>query len=491
MTDIRVGAQDLNFDEHVRQLIESGGRDMRETAQDTIRPRPSDLPESASGRDTVPAVRPDNVRREEAGDRPLQMSDDALFWSRHALGTRMITPYMTFRDLIIVNPLFMPVLFRAGNVMPAEEIRFYRPDSLFGCLQKPLVEPAQTLEKAALTLHLRNTAYRYIQRHNIRNFHYIAGELPRETTHFISGRGKVRPVTSIKRVEADPTELPSLPKFIPDRRYWTSSFTSDVKFSQAYVSPNWHKGGSSNFNVLSRSQLHYDYAKDRVQMKNLIEINASLYTTSNDTIHDYRFSDDIFRIYSNVGYRAFSKWFYTMDFEFKTPLFINYQENTRFMQTALLSPFIVNLGVGMKYDLTQKFTRKDRAVAVALNLAPLSFSYMYSMRDTIDLGRHGFPVDAATGRYEHVLSKFGSTLRFDMTVKPNRNVTWKSRLYYFTSYDRIIGEFENSLDLAISRYFSTLINLHLRYDDGVDKRDDYNTFLQTNEVLSFGFSYKW
>jgi hypothetical protein len=487
---VRVDAQDLNFDENIRRLIEAGGKNAQQAAQDTVRAKTVDLQENESVQDSI-SVNQDTVPAHKTVEQlPLEMSDEALYWSRYAHSTRIIDPFMTFRDLIIVNPLFMPLLFKGSNIMPVEEIKFYQPYTLFEEWRKPLVEPLKTLEKAALRLKLQNMAYHYVQRNNMNKFRYIADQLPSETTYFIADRGKVKPV-HIEKVEANPTELPSLPKFIPDRRYWTSSFTSDVKFSQAYVSPNWHKGGSSNFNILSRSQLNYNYAKNRLQLKNLVEINASVYTTSNDTIHTYRFSEDIFRVYTNLGYKAFSKWFYTLDFEFKTPLFTNYQENTMLMQTALLSPFTINLGLGMKYDLTQKFSRRDRSLTLALNLAPLSFSYMYSMKDTIDLGRHGFPVDAATGRYEHILSKLGSTLRLDMVVKPNRDVTWKSRFYYFTSYDRIVGEFENSLDLAISRYFSTLINLYIRYDDGVSKRDDYNTFFQTNEVLSFGFSYKW
>ncbi|MDR2119498.1 MAG: DUF3078 domain-containing protein [Tannerella sp.] len=484
---IRVDAQDLNFNENIRRMIERSANHESTPAQDTVRTRPPSPQATQTGRDTVSTA---TAPAEPPEHEPPAISPEALYWSRYARNARVIDSTMTFRDLIIVNPLFMPLLFKEGNAMPTEEIKLYRPKTLFDDRQPPPVKPAATLEQAALRLKLQNTAYRYVQYHNINNFRYIAGELPSETTRFIADRGRIKPV-HITRVEADPTELPSLPKFIPDRRYWTSSFTSDVKFSQAYVSPNWHKGGSSNFNILSRNQLHYNYAKNRIQLKNLVEINSSVYTTTNDTVHNYRFSEDMFRVYTNLGYKAFSKWFYTLDFEFKTPLFTNYQENTKLMQTALLSPFTINLGIGMKYDLTQKFTQKDRSVTIGLNLAPLSFSFMYSMKDTIDFGRHGFPVNPATGLHEHVLSKLGSTLRFDMTVKPNRNVTWKSRFYYFTSYDRIVGEFENSLDLAISRYFSTLINVYIRYDDGTSKKNDYNTFFQTNEVLSFGFGYKW
>ena len=68
-----------------------------------------------------------------------------------------------------------------------------------------------------------------------------------------------------------------------------------------------------------------------------------------------------------------------------------------------------------------------------------------------------------------------------MTFQFNRNVSWYSRFYYFTSYDRMLGEFENRLT----------ISLNLRYDDAVTKKEDFDSYLQINELLSFGFNYKW
>ena len=80
----------------------------------------------------------------------------------------------------------------------------------------------------------------------------------------------------------------------------------------------------------------------------------------------------------------------------------------------------------------------------------------------------------------------------DLAFDFNRNVSWQSRLYFFTTYgDHTIGEFENTLVLAISRFFSTRIYFHLRYDDGVEKTEDNKSYFQLNELLSFGFNYKW
>ena len=70
-------------------------------------------------------------------------------------------------------------------------------------------------------------------------------------------------------------------------------------------------------------------------------------------------------------------------------------------------------------------------------------------------------------------------------------MSWYSRFYYFTSYDRIQAEFENILNMKISRFFSTTLTLKLRYDDGVSKKDEFDSYIQVNELLSFGFNYTW
>ena len=86
---------------------------------------------------------------------------------------------------------------------------------------------------------------------------------------------------------------------------------------------------------------------------------------------------------------------------------------------------------------------------------------------------------------------FGSTVTATMTFQFSRNISWYSRLNYTTNYQRIQGEFENRLNMAISRFFSTIISLNLRYDDGIAKNEDFDSYLQINELLSFGFNYKW
>jgi hypothetical protein len=496
-----MNAQDLNFNEEIRRRIENGGKaaEAQDTTrrvgvpdenepydEETIAPADSLIDdENLIEQDTVPVV----VQEPVIVVPPLTMSPEALYWSRYAFSFNTFGPDVTYKDTIIVNSLFMPALFKGGHISPIDTIALYTPKDLTVIeWQKPLYAPVATLEKLTIPLYLNEIAYRYVQQYHPEYFRYDAQYLPSETTHIIRRERKIE--VPVERIELNPTDYATPNKFIPDRKYWISSFESDVKFSQNYVSPNWYKGGVSNMNIFTKNLIKYNYTKDRIIFTNTMEINASMYSAPKDTLRDYKLGDDLFRYYANFGYRAFSKWYYTIGAEFKTQMFSNYQENTVVRQAALLSPFIVNVEPGMKYDLVKKYPRKDRSLTVALNVSPFSYTYMYSLDKEIDLGRHGFQKNDAD-EYEYTLSKFGSTLRFDMVVKPNRNVTWKTRFYYFTSYDHIIGEYENSLDLAISRYFSTLIYVNLRYDDGVAKAADFDSFLQTNEILSFGLSYKW
>ena len=510
-------AQDLNNDARIRARMERAMRRdsvaqsaepthtsqptvrQRTATPDTLRAEPDDLNARLLERMERRARRDTTLEHPAATDlsapiilstEPLTMSDRALYWSRYwRSATGRIPSYFTFNDTIIVNPLFMPVLFKKKNLDNARRIVFYRPMDLNDRpWERPLYRPIHPFERAENRIIIQDYAYRYVRHYHPNYFRHSADDLPVERTLRMRMNGNVQ--VPVYHVERSANDYDAPPKFIPDRRYWTSSLESSLRFSQNYVSPNWYKEGNSNLNILSKNLFQYNYARDRIQLKNLLQVDLSVYTASDDTLRNYKFGDNLFRLYTNFGYRAFSRWFYTIDGELKTPLVANYKKNTNVRQVALLSPYIVNVGLGMKYDLEKKFRTRGRSLKLAVNIAPISYTHMYSLDAAVDRSPHGFPKDASGG-YERVLHKIGSTVRMDMVLKPNRNVTWKSRLYYNTTYRNILAEFENSLDMAFSRFFSTMINVYLRFDDSVTKTPGYDSYVQTNQILSFGFSYKW
>lgn len=443
---------------------------------------------------TVPAVPSENLLR-FIDKEEVQLSPEALFWVNWVRDpSTVFDETITFEDTVIVNPLFTPIVFR-GGLFP-NDLQLY--DKNFPENQYPkfqLYQPDTTLfQKETIDRQLRKMAYDNIRLNHPQYFRYSELIMPKDAVkaHVIK---KATYEPELIKIEGEPTAFTDVDapvKFIPERRYWTSHFESSVQFAQNYISPNWHKGGVSALNLNNRQYFIYNYNKDKVQVTNELEWKTNLFTAPKDTLRDYKIGDDVLRLHSNFGYKAFNKWFYTFDATFQTQMFSNYQENTDKKLAAFLAPLNVNLGIGMKYELHKTFPQnKYKKVDLAINLAPISYTYMYSIDKDIDLGRHGFKENPETGVFDHSLSQFGSTINATATIQFNRNVSWYSRFYYFTSYDRMLGEFENRLTMAISRFFSTTISLNLRYDDAVAKKDDFDSYLQINELLSFGFNYKW
>ena len=395
------------------------------------------------------------------------------------------------RDTKIVSPLFLTPVFKPNNLI-APKIEFYHPFSVEEIVgHKPLFQPKDEFKQKRIKHQIENLTFQYLLRNHPSLFHYSIDNMPAEKITLIEKNEKA--TVDVEKVTVNPGKYEALRKFIPDRKYWISSFESSIKFSENSTSDNWHSGATKRtmLNIFTRNIIKLNYEKDIIKWDNDLEVKLNLYNAPNDTIRRYKVSDDLLRLHSNFGVKAFKKWHYTFDAEFKTQLFKNYKENTTELQAAFLSPYIINLGLGMKYDHSKQYSVPDRSFVVSVNVAPLAYTYMSSIDDEIDRGRHGFPKDEDTGLYKNYLSKFGSTIDFNMTLKPNWNVTWKSRFKYFTAYDRVIAEFENSLDFAISRFFSTLLYLHIRYDDGVTKVNETDSFLQWSQLISFGFNYKW
>lgn len=426
----------------------------------------------------------------------LEISNEAMYWAEMVRdASYYFDDYVTFRDTVIVDPIFLPIIFR-GDKFTDEELTFYSMDFLKPKFKKEkLYKPVISFEDFMRRKESGKMAIRYIEQKHPSYIRYTEKSMPTELLKTTAIKKQTYDDIVLK-VESDADFSDVTPvKFIPERQYWISGFESAVQFSQNYVSENWHKGGSSNLNLFTKNVLSYNYVKDKVQIINELEYRATIYTASKDTENRYKIGDDVLRLHNNIGYKAFNKWSYTFDTELKTQLFKNFKENSKQKQAAFIAPFTATFGVGMKYDLKKQFlSSKHKNVSLAVNLAPLSLKYMYSnIKDPeeIDLGRHGFKIDETTNMYENSFAEFGSNIDAQLVFNFSRNITWQSRLNYFTSYDNVKAEFENTLILGISRFFTTRINLHLRFDDTTENSDPDLNYWQVNELLSFGFNYRW
>ena len=283
-------------------------------------------------------------------------------------------------------------------------------------------------------------------------------------------------------------EVGTVTKFKPELQLWFFDGIHTLQLTQNYISPNWHKGGTPNFNLLSVQNFKFNY-DDRKHIKwaNEIDWRFSLYFVSEDLYNKYRFGEDLVRYTTNFGYRFKERWYYSVNAETRTPLFNNFAANDTTQVSALMSPITFNVGAGIKYEYNYTNpSNKYNKVDLDVILSPVSFNYKYVLNENVDPKRFGIPEGQRSLR--EIGSRISTALLWDIS----RFIQWKSSIYYFTNYSRNEAEWENSLNLILTRYISARINCIVRYDDGVDlEAAGSDSYFQINELLSIGFNYRW
>ena len=284
---------------------------------------------------------------------------------------------------------------------------------------------------------------------------------------FVSIENLDTPSTSIT------TEAPPTPKL------WKHGFVSSIQVSQAYISENWYQGGESNFNLISDQLYNVEYDHNNILFTTSAQWKLGISTAPSDTIHDMSINDDLFQINSKLGIKAVKDWYYTVSVLFKTQLFNSYPANSKTRSSAFFSPGEFNVGVGMSYN--KKIAPKKFETSVML--APLSYNLKFSLDK--ELAAKAGIKDGKL--YEN---QVGSSLEGTFKWEFYPNLTWTSRVFYFTDYKSALADIETGLNFVFNRFFSTRIYLQARYDDSIEANKNKN-YLQFKELLSFGFNYKF
>lgn len=447
---------------------------------------------------STPATPNENLLRFLKKDE-VELSDEAMYWAHLVRDASTIfDSSVTFQDTIIVNPLFLPIIFK-GKLLP-DDLSYYDKDAWKTRVEIPLpFTPDSLFKEERLRREIQNKAYKYVETNFPSYFRYSMRDLPQDKVIAeVIAKPTYQPDMIKVESEADFSDVDAPVKFIPERRYWTSNFESSIQFAQAYFSPNWHDGNQhTNINLNTRNYFKYDYNKDKIRLTNELELKISANNAPKDTVRSVSITDNDIRIHSNFGYQAYRKWYYSFDLSANSKIFDSYNANDTITRlSGFLAPLSVTIGIGMKYDLDKQLSgNKYRKIHFDINIAPLSMTYRYSRyKERFDFGRHGFDGSKVDdeGRIRNHQTYFGSNVKANLKWQFNRNTIWTSRFEYDTSYQRIFWIFENRLEMAISRFFSTQITINMRYDDAGNKNIDLkDTYLQLNEALTFGFSYRW
>jgi len=277
----------------------------------------------------------------------------------------------------------------------------------------------------------------------------------------------------------EPEPMPSA-VLIRKPNFWAFSGDGYLQFLQNFVSGNWYKGGESNYSMVGNVTLNANYNnKSKLKLDNKLELKLGFQTSRGDTLHKFKTNNDMIRYTGKVGLQASKRWYYTLQLLAYTQFTKGLKSNDDYVYSDFMSPFNLNVGLGMDYSVEAAKKRLKGNI----NIAPLSFNFRYVDRKYL-ASRYGIKGDHRT------LEDFGSQLTADLTWTFCDQVKWKTRLYFYTTYERTEIEWENTITLAVSKYISANLFLYPRFDDSTN-RDDKLGYLQFKEYSSLGFSYSF
>ncbi len=275
--------------------------------------------------------------------------------------------------------------------------------------------------------------------------------------------------------QADPVEVA-----VEEPLFWTFKGDGYLQFMQNYVSGNWYKGGEGNYSAVGSLTLEANYDnKQKWKWDNKLELKLGFQTSPSDTVNKFKTTEDLIRYTGKMGMQAADKWYYTIQVLAYTQFTKGLKANKQNVFSDFMSPFNLNVGLGMDY----KISWLNKRLTGAVNISPLAVNYRYV--DRSDLAK-SFGIDYP--HHHHSLTDFGSQLTASLEWKMNDVVKWKTRLYAFTSYHRAELEWENTFTLRVSKYITANLFLFPRFDDS-NNRDDELGYWQFKEYSSLGFSY--
>ena len=291
----------------------------------------------------------------------------------------------------------------------------------------------------------------------------------------LSDATPVQSVDEVKEPEPMPVDI-----VVKRPNFWSFGADTYLQILQNYVSTNWYKGGQSNYSVLSTVTLQANYNnKQKVKWDNKLEMKLGFQTSRDDTVHSVKTSEDLLRYTGKFGLQATKHWYYTLQTVAQSQFSRMYKSNSHVVTADFFAPIQVNVSLGMDYSMDFLKGRLKGTV----HLAPFAYNMKYVNREYL-ASRYGID----EGR--KVKNDYGSQIVMDMTWNVTDNIRWKSRIYGYTTYERTEFQAENTFSFQFSKYISTNVFVHPRFDDSTS-RDDHHGYWQYKEYASFGFTYSF
>jgi len=390
--------------------------------------------------------------------------------------------YLPDRSYFVSNPLFMDLIFTGLklNFNPPEApliAQMHKQYKLYDKRAKSYFSPQFFIVNYLDSLRAWQKEQLIVANPNhIRTHVWNLPDPQSFTPHYLATPGRRDLI--LKR-KFEPTKPKAMIVIGIEKAPWSTKGTVLGQLSQNYTSSNWYQGGKSNLAALFvlEENANYDDQKS-IQFDNNLSIKMGLQSESADTIRHHSVTENQIRLSSKFGVKAFENWYYSISGEFTTYSLTSYSAlNSRTKVNGFLSPFRLDLGLGMDYKY-----KKELSVLVT----PLSFKYIH-FSDTLNYNIKNFGVTPG----KKSLQEFGSLVKVEYTKKLSGDIDVASRFSFYTNYNKIEVDWETSFNFMFNRYLSMRATIHPRYDTSVIQTGSQRAKIQFKELMSFGFAYKF
>ncbi len=264
--------------------------------------------------------------------------------------------------------------------------------------------------------------------------------------------------------------------------FWKFPGSGSLKFTQNYYSDNWHKGGDNNFAMMGLLTLNANYDnKNKIQWENMLEMQLGFQTTGTaDPYHSLKATNNLLRMTSKLGYKAYKTLFYTTQVQLSTQIVPAYDDNTDNLRTAIFSPLDVTVSIGLDY----KFETKNKKFSGNIYLAPCAYNMRYVKHDEL-VGRYGIE------QGKHSYHKFGPNLTINYNWQIAKNVSWKSRIFWISNFSYTNIEWENTFKFNINKYLDATLFANPKFDDSSHSYKGDHGYIMMQEWFALGFNYSW
>ncbi len=310
-------------------------------------------------------------------------------------------------------------------------------------------------------------------------------EIRKETT--LSDEEKFNHMSGITLNAIPPIVMPEnvtgdLATKVVKPNYWRTYANLGINYTQNFFSDNWHSGGENTKNMLIEVDFKLKYDdKKKLQFENTLEAKLGFYTAPSDTVHNIKTNQDLLRFTSKLNYKSIKDFYYTIQAQVWTQSLPFYDANKTDFRSNFMAPFNANFSFGIDYK------PKISKGSLSVYLAPLS-AYNYRFVRYGDLAVKYYGIRNGRHHYED----FGTKLEVNGTFQLFKNFSWKTRLYYYTTYSRVEHDWENTFRLALSKYLSASLFVHTRFDDKARSQySDKYGYWQIYEKMMLGFTYSW